>query len=82
MATAEYHFFNYDGEIQLRDLAYLDDMEADNNDVTQDQDETCGDPGEQEDDWEKKIISFKYIFKKFFFLILMHDCDGLINNSV
>ena len=50
MATAEYHFFNYDGEIQLRDLAYLDDMEADNNDVTQDQDETCGDPGEQEDD--------------------------------
>jgi hypothetical protein len=50
MATADYHFFNYDGEIQLRDLAYLDEMEAENNDVTQDQDETCGDPGEQEDD--------------------------------
>ena len=54
MATADYHFFNYEGEIQLRDLAYLDDMEAENNnnnDVTQDQDETCDpDAGEQEDD--------------------------------
>lgn len=50
MATADYHFYNYDGEIQLRDLAYLDDMEAENNnDVTQDQDEK-GDPDEQEDE--------------------------------
>lgn len=51
MATPDYHFFNYEGEIQLRDLAYLDDMEA-NNEASQDnyndQDETC----DQEDDDE------------------------------
>ncbi len=49
MATAEFHFFKYDGEIQLRDLAYLDDMEAE-NEITQDKDETCDPDVEQEDD--------------------------------
>ena len=42
MATAEYHFYNYEGEIVLRDLSHLDGM-----DNTQ---ETADDPDETQDD--------------------------------
>jgi hypothetical protein len=46
MATPQYHFFNYEGEIQLRDLSHLDGMDGGN--TTQ---ETQDDPDEtQEDD--------------------------------
>ena len=42
MATRDYHFYNYEGEIQLRDLSYLDGMEcAGNTTQDKDQDETC-----------------------------------------
>jgi hypothetical protein len=42
MATADYHFYNYEGEIQLRDLTDLDELEGGNTtqDDTQDGDET------------------------------------------
>ena len=49
MTTADYHFFNYEGEIQLRDLSHLDGMEGDN--TTQEQDDTQeNDDDEEEDD--------------------------------
>jgi len=42
-------FFNYEGEIQLRDLSHLDGMEGDN--TTQEQDDTQeNDDDEEEDD--------------------------------
>jgi hypothetical protein len=48
MATSEYHFHHYEGEIQLRDLSHLDGMDGGN--TTQ---ETQDDPDEtQEDDEE------------------------------
>lgn len=42
MATSEYHFYNYEGEIELRDLSHLEGM-----DNTQ---ETADDPDETQDD--------------------------------
>lgn len=54
MATADYHFYNYEGEIKLRDLSYLDDMEGGAGNTTQESqedgeaDETQD--GEEEDD--------------------------------
>ena len=38
MTTADYHFFNYEGDIQLRDLSHLEGMDGAN--TTQDQDDT------------------------------------------
>lgn len=42
MATAEYHFYNYEGEIVLRDLSHLDGMDGGNTtqETQDDQDET------------------------------------------
>lgn len=39
MATADYHFYNYEGEIKLRDLSYLDDMEGGAGNTTQESQE-------------------------------------------
>lgn len=50
MTTADYHFFNYEGEIQLRDLSHLDDMEGGN--TTQEQDETQEADDDDDDDDE------------------------------
>ena len=46
MATSEYHFYNYEGEIVLRDLSHLEGMDGAN--TTQEADETQ----EQDDDEE------------------------------
>ncbi len=50
MATPEYHFHNYEGEIQLRDLSYLDDMDGGNENTTQNQDETMDQDNDDDDD--------------------------------
>ncbi len=56
MATAEYHFYNYEGDIVLRDLTYLDDMEGGEQDRTQDEtqegDETQNDGDDDDEDEE------------------------------
>ncbi len=54
MATADYHFYNYEGEIQLRDLSDLDGLDGGGNTTQdtqdEDQDETQqGDDDEDED---------------------------------
>jgi hypothetical protein len=51
MATPEYHFFNYEGEIQLRDLSHLDGMDGGNTtqETQDDQDETQEDDEDDED---------------------------------
>lgn len=49
MATSEYHFYNYEGEIQLRDLSHLEGMDNTQNDTQDDQDETQNDDDEDED---------------------------------
>lgn len=36
MATSDYHFYNYEGEIQLRDLSHLDSMECTQNNTQDD----------------------------------------------
>ena len=46
MATADYHFYNYEGEIVLRDLSHLDGM-----DNTQ---ETAEDPDETQEDEDEE----------------------------
>lgn len=48
MATAEYHFYNYEGEIQLRDTSELDEMEGGN--TTQDTQDDTHDGDEEEED--------------------------------
>ena len=54
MATAEFHFFNYEGEIQLRDLSHLDGMEGGangtNGDTTQETQEDNGDDDDDDDE--------------------------------
>jgi hypothetical protein len=49
MATSDFHFHNYEGEIQLRDLSYLEGMDGDgdNENTTQNQNDTVE---EDEDD--------------------------------
>ena len=51
MATRDYHFYNYEGEIVLRDLSYLEGMECGAN-TTQDkdQDETCDNDNDDDDE--------------------------------
>ena len=49
MATADYHFHNYKGEIQLRDLSHLEGMDNTQDDTQDDQDETQNDDDEDED---------------------------------
>jgi hypothetical protein len=48
MATADYHFHNYDGEIVLRDLSHLEGMDGGN--TTQEGDETQEADDDEEDD--------------------------------
>ena len=48
MATKDYHFYNYDGEIQLRDLSHLDGMDGGN--TTQ---ETHDDPDETQEPYNE-----------------------------
>lgn len=54
MATADYHFYNYEGEIQLRDLSHLDGMNGNTTQESQEdgeQDETQdGEDDEDEED--------------------------------
>lgn len=53
MATADFHFYNYDGEIVLRDLSHLEGMDgANTTQETQDgeQDDTQEDGEEEEED--------------------------------
>ena len=46
MATPEYHFYNYEGDIELRDLSHLEGME---NTQCEAKDETQDDDEEDED---------------------------------
>ena len=46
MATADYHFYNYEGDIELRDLSHLEGME---NTIGEVKDETQEDDDEDED---------------------------------
>jgi hypothetical protein len=39
MATADFHFYNYEGEIVLRDLSYLEGMDDEGNTTQETQDE-------------------------------------------
>jgi hypothetical protein len=50
MATAEYHFYNYEGEIQLRDMADLDELEGGGNTTQDTQDDTQDGDEEEEDE--------------------------------
>lgn len=50
MATAEFHFFNYEGEIVLRDLSHLDGMAVNTTQESQDGDQDETQDGEDDDD--------------------------------
>jgi hypothetical protein len=48
MTTSDYHFFNYEGDIQLRDLSHLEGMDGANTTQDDNQDDTQ-EPEEDED---------------------------------
>ena len=50
MATAEYHFYNYEGEIVLRDLSHLEGMDGGNTTQEGDPDETQEPDDDEEDE--------------------------------